>query len=329
MPNPKPNGPEDVFVSAIAVVDKYAVGVAAYTKKLIKLLGEQYRNYELVIVDNGLPIGELTATIDVLDTTPCVRIIRLSKLMPRDTAVFVGLEASIGDYVVLLMYHQDPYQLIPQFVKKNKQADIVFGVSDQPTRTGFFNKYGAGLFYWYNKRYLNITIPTRSTYFMSLNRRAANALTRNRRHARHIRYMARQVGYDMDEITYRQLPRAGEDKKRLPELIISAIELTTNYSRHPLRMLSGLGLVVASLNLLYGCYVVGVRLFRGHVMEGWTTLSLQAAIMFFFMFLILAILSEYIGKILEESRDEPPYYILDELNSKVSVADMTRRNITK
>jgi glycosyltransferase involved in cell wall biosynthesis len=329
MPKARKNGPEDVFVSVITVVDKPAAGVQKYIKQTVDLLAKHYHNYELVVVDNGMPAKELDAATDVLKIVPCIRIIRLSKLVSKDAAVFVGLDAAIGDYMALLLYGQDPFKRIPEFIEKNKEVDIVFGISDKQPRAGLFNRYGASLFYWYNKRYLGISIPPHSTYFMSFNRRAANALTRNRRHARHIRYMARQVGYDMDEIVYSPLPTAPQDKKSLPELIMSALELATNYSRHPLRLVTGLGLAVATINLFYGIYVVAIRIFKGHVMEGWTTLSLQAATMFFFLFLILAILSEYVGKILEESRDEPPYYIMDELNSKVSVADMTRRNIAK
>ncbi len=328
MPKSKSH-PEDIFVSVITVVDRHAEGAAAYMRNTIKLLAKHYGNYELIVVDNGMPGKELKSAAKLLETLPCIRIIRLSKLVSKDAAVFVGLEAAIGDYMVLLMQGQDPYTHIPDFVEKNKGADIVFGISDKQPRAGFLNRHGAALFYWYNKRYLNITIPTHSTYFMSFNRQAANALTRNRRHARHIRYMARQVGYDMDELTYSQLPGAVQDKKHLPGLLTTALELATNYSRHPLRFVTGLGLAIAALNLAYVVYVVFVRVFKGHVVEGWTTLSLQSATMFFFMFLILSILSEYVGKILEESRDEAPYHVRDELSSKVSVADMTRRNIAK
>ena len=69
--------------------------------------------------------------------------------------------------------------------------------------------------------------------------------------------------------------------------------------------------------------------FKEEVAEGWTTTSLQLSVMFFFLFAILAILSEYIGKILQESRKEQPYHVVNELNSKISVADATRRNIEK
>jgi hypothetical protein len=45
--------------------------------------------------------------------------------------------------------------------------------------------------------------------------------------------------------------------------------------------------------------------------------------------MILAALAEYIGKILNETQQEPPYHIMSEFSSTSNVADETRRNVTK
>src|SRR5438105_2405397 len=92
--------------------------------------------------------------------------------------------------------------------------------------------------------------------------------------------------------------------------------IVTN-STHPLRFVSWLGLFGGTLNVLYVGYVAAIYLFKKDVAAGWTTLSLQTAGMFFFVFLILVILSEYIGRILEESKERPLYYVLEERNSSV------------
>jgi len=50
------------------------------------------------------------------------------------------------------------------------------------------------------------------------------------------------------------------------------------------------------------------------VAPGWTTLSLQMSLMFFLVFLVQAVLGEYVGRILELSRDRNIYQILEERN---------------
>ena len=113
------------------------------------------------------------------------------------------------------------------------------------------------------------------------------------------------------------------------QLVRKGIEMLSNYSSHPLRALTYFGMFAGFLNVLYAIYVVVVNVSRDEVARGWTTLSLQMSLMFFFLFIIIAILAEYIGKILLETRKEPPYHIMSELSSTISFADETRRNVTK
>lgn len=319
---------QETFISVILVADKNINDLAKEVQVTAEILRSRYANYEIIIIDNQIGDIVIDGISVLLDEIPCIRIIRLSKPETRDVCIFVGLESAIGDITVIALLGQDPVELIPDFIEKAQKSDIVFGISSLRIRVGFINETGARLFYWYNKKYLGIDIPSNSTYFMALSRRVINAVTRTERYAKHIRYLARQIGYNSDELHYKPKSIKG-DKKHIRALIISALELSTNYSKYPLRFVSWLGLAAALLNLFYAGYVVIINIVKKHVAEGWTTTSLQSSLMFFLLFLILAILSEYIGKILEESRNEPSYHIIEELNSKVSVADATRRNIIK
>jgi hypothetical protein len=49
--------------------------------------------------------------------------------------------------------------------------------------------------------------------------------------------------------------------------------------------------------------------------------------MFMFVFLILAVMCEYIGRLLVEVKDRPLYYVLEERNSSVLLADEDRKNV--
>lgn len=319
---------EDIFVSIVLITDHQSKDVQQEIRKLSDLVRQRYSNYEIIVVDNRLKQPEVAKIMPLLDELACIRVIRLSRENPRDICVFVGLEAAIGDVVVVCSPH-DPIKLIPDFIKKARTSDLVFGISKAKIRHGVANRYGAKLFYWYNKKFLDISIPENSTYYMALSRKAVNSLTHSERFARHIRYLARQIGFPSEELHYQPKPGHFQEKKHLKELVVSALELATNYSKHPLRFLAWLGFTASLVNLAYAGYVIAVNIVKGHVAEGWTTLSLQSATMFFLLFAILAILCEYVGRILEESRKEPQYHILDELNSKISVADATRRNITR
>ena len=85
----------------------------------------------------------------------------------------------------------------------------------------------------------------------------------------------------------------------------------------------------AFLNLLYAVYVVAIFLMKPTVAAGWTTQSLQLSGMFFFVCLILAVLSEYVGIILGEVRSRPLYFIAQEANSSVLLEDTVLSSIVK
>ena len=92
-------------------------------------------------------------------------------------------------------------------------------------------------------------------------------------------------------------------------------------------MATGLGLVGSLLSFAYSFYVIGVYLFKSDVMPGWTTLSLLISGLFAIMFLILALMGEYLGRLLEESTDRPLYHLRDEQSSYLMLADPNRRNV--
>ncbi len=317
----------DTFISVVLITDADTRKIQSRIAKTSDILQQNYANYEIVVVDNGLDAGELSAVKAMLSSVACIRVIRLTRNESIDTAVYGGVEAAIGDHVCIL-YNNDPERLIPKFVAQNRDKDIVFGVANNLKRQTLFERIGAKLFYWYNQRYVGVDIPAGSTYYICLNRNAANALTRSSRNVRHIRHLAKLIGFDSTNLHYDLPKNVVYTKSKRRNLVLKAFDMISSYSSHPLRVLTYFGIIAGLLNLFYAVYVVIVNLYNQNVAKGWTTLSLQSSAMFFILFIILGVLSEYIGKLLVDSRNEPAYHVMQELSSTISLADETRRNVT-
>lgn len=328
--NNKPAGTlkrQDIFVSVIVSAKTVSGDLAAYVKSLSDVLTARYMNYEIIVVDNDYVPEYIASVIRLLDEYPCLRIIRLSRAYKHDIAIMAGLEAAIGDYVVTVDPVIDPIENIPAIIEANKKHDIVQGVADASSLQGVRNSFGRRLFYWYNRRYLDIDVPVDATYFLAMSRRAVRSAVSTAQHDIHIRHIAKTIGYSYVTHTY----RTSNDPARHSSLrtgIFEAFSIIGSHSTHPLRVMAWVGLVASILNLVYAAYVVLTALFRGNVAEGWTTMSLQLSSMFFILFILLAVLSEYIGKILSETRRDTRYLVMDELTSTVSFADMERKNIS-
>jgi len=319
---------EDIFVSVVIVMKPGTKSMVKYITNLSTMLDLHYTNYEIVIVDNGAIDSEVSAIAGLLNELPCLRIIKLSQQFKYDTALFAGLEVAIGDYVCTVDAMIDPINHIPELISANKNHDVVQGVSDTPIKGRIGSQVGRKVFYWYNRKYVGIDIPLRATYFASYSRRAINSLTGTGRNHRHIRHLARKIGYGYTTQSYTPTQDPGT-QRTLRTGAVEALEIATSYSTHPLRFVTWLGVFAGVVNVLYACYVVVINVIGKEVAPGWTSTSMQLALMFFVLFIIMVILSEYVGRILAESHREPAYYVADELVSTVSLADAEKRNITK
>ncbi|MEI6851147.1 MAG: glycosyltransferase [Candidatus Saccharibacteria bacterium] len=319
---------QDIFVSTVVVVRSEPKEVNKYITKLQKLLNLNYTNYEIIIVDNGISVEEIKSITYLLAELPCIRIIKLSNLLKYDSAVFAGLEVSIGDCVCTLDPAIDPVEEIPNFIEKNKYYDVVQGISMIPILGVFGSGLGRKFFYWYNRKYIGIDIPINATHFASYSRRAINSLNSYGRNYRHIRHLARRIGYGYTTQEYTPTDNPS-NQRRLKNGVFEALEIVTSYSTHPLRFVTWLGLFAGIINVVYACYIVVLNISLSNLAPGWTSTSMQLSLMFFVLFIIIVILSEYIGRIITESYREPNYLVADELVSTVALANVDRRNIKK
>jgi len=319
---------QDIFVSVVVLIRPESENIDAYIRNLHGVLSSNYTNYEIIIVDNEAPLEEFNTIVALLEQIPCIRIVKLSQQFKYDTAVFAGLEVSIGDYVCTVDPAIDPIEDILTIIAESQNHDVVQGVSEVPIQGVFASQLGRRLFYWYNRKYIGIDIPLNATYFAAYSRRAINSLTVSGRNHRHIRHLARRIGYGYATQNYRPTQNPS-NQRRLKTGVVEALEIVTSYSTHPLRFVTWLGLAAGGLNIVYACYVVVLNLFVPRLAPGWTSTSMQSSLMFFLLFMIMIILSEYIGRILSESHREPNYFVADELVSTVAIADVDRRNISK
>ena len=320
----------DTLISVIAPLQDDGPIIQEFVADVCAVLRANYANYELVLVDDYSTDGTLSEVEVLLKQYPCIRLIRLSGRFGTDVAVTAGLDTTIGDYVVVLRPQSDPPQEIPAMVRAAAAVDcgVVLGTSEREAGRGRLVSTGRAAFYWLLRRVLHSSLPPDATGFCVLSRPVVNAITRIKSKYRHLGFLACAVGYAVTLHPYRQLGRSPHRKFRpLRAAIDEAIALLVNNSVFPLRLVSYVGTFAGSLNLLYVLYIVAVNLVKRQVSEGWTTLSLQMSCMFFFTFLNLVILSEYIAHILHEAQNRPHYHVLEERISSVRVNDPERRNV--
>ncbi|MFQ3671144.1 MAG: glycosyltransferase, partial [Verrucomicrobiia bacterium] len=240
--------------------------------------------------------------------------------------IAAGLETAIGDFVVVMDAATDPPTEIGHLVERCRRGSgVLCGLSSEPAAQSWLASVAGRVFHAYCRRFLDIDYRENTTDFRVLSRQAVNAVTRIRDRRRYLRVFTATLGYGQEWFTYtpRRRLRAEGFWKRAEH----GLEIVISHSRHPLRLVSRLGLLMSGLNVLYAGYILIVYFMKPDVAEGWTTMSMQMTGMFFFLFLILAVLCEYVGRILEESQDRPLYLVAAEETSSVLLEHSIEKNI--
>ena len=127
-----------------------------------------------------------------------------------------------------------------------------------------------------------------------------------------LRGLVRQLGFKTAIVTYDRAARiAGESKYPPRKMVSLAVEGVTSFSIKPLRLITGLGFIVAGLSMCYAIYSLVVWS-MGAVVPGWTSIVLPIYILGGVHMIALGVIGEYIGKIYLETTARPRF-IVDEL----------------
>ena len=319
----------EAFISVVAPVHNPGDFLEPFVGTVGEILSRDYRYYEIILVDDGSRSFSPARVRALLDRYSNVRVLRLSRRFGEEQAMLAGLDVALGDHVVTLSPGADPPELIPRFlaVARDEGADVVLGVRASRRQDPLWLRVGAGVFYTYVRRVVDLDIPVNATHFRCLSRQAIHALAQLRRGRSRLRVFTTYVGFAPQFIAYDQVGKTATSHSRGPiEAVATALAIVMDNSKHPLRLVAGIGLTAALLNLIYAAYVIAVYLMRKEVAPGWATLSLTSAGQFFALALMIAVLCEYVGRLAARLQDVPSYYVRGEETSTVML-ERDRRNV--
>jgi dolichol-phosphate mannosyltransferase len=319
----------ETLVTTVSILRNHAAVLPSFVEEVTTILADHYANYEVLLIDNGSTDATQQVVRNLLGRYPCVRYAQLTRPSDDETAIMAGLDAAIGDFVVTLNPDYDPPALIPAMVDQCRSGgDLVLGVNRDPATPGFGYLVMRRAFLVLARWLIGVDLTTDTTGFRALSRQAVNALVKVRSRRRFFPLVVADVGLSTTIYPYSQVHRSGERRRKSRLRALRAgISILVHNSLTPLRLASTFGLIGSMLSFLYSLYVILVFLFKEDVMPGWTTLSLAMSGLFAVVFLMLALMGEYLGRLLDESTDRPLYHVRNEESSAVMIADSTRRNV--
>lgn len=259
---------------------------------------------------------------------PHIKIIRLSKATSTDIAFSAGLDNCIGDYAVLLdIKVVSPSAILYLIDPLLEKYDIVIAKSVERT----IAKWSlSGLFLSTIEKLSTHGFSYEPIHLLGVNRKAINSITRIRRKSRNLSYISHLIGFRRLIMEYK--PLMGNIKVKTPnffEILLIVTDIVISNSFKPIRILATAGMIISMVFLMYVIFVVISAVFfkTYFAPKGWVTLASVLGGMFFLLFSLLTLISEYIIRILNESRNEPLYFIADEMDKSVINLNKDKLNV--
>lgn len=273
---------------------------------------------EVIYVNDGSKDSSLSVLHGLREKDRSVAIVDLSRNFGKEIALSAGLDYAKGDAVVVIDADlQDPPELIDKMVAYWVQGyDIVYGRRRSRKGESFFKTATAGAFYRVMQRMGRITIPRDTGDFRLLSRRAVDALKKFREQHRFMKGLFAWIGFKQKPVEYDREPRfAGKTNWNYWKLWNFALEGITSFTITPLRIASYTGTLIAVLSFLYGIFVIYKKLVYGDPVQGYASLMVVILFLGGVQLMTIGIIGEYIGRIFNETKQRPLYFINDYISA--------------
>lgn len=270
------------------------------------------------------PIHKLTG---YAEDFPFVRVLDFSRNFGHQIAVTAGLDFADADYIGIIDADlQDPPELLESMYRKVLEGpDMVYGKRLSRKGETWFKKASARTFYLLLSRMCHVEIPQDTGDFRLFSRRVHVALKSMREQHRFLRGMVPWVGFSSEPVCYHRDQRyAGETKYPLRRMIRFALDAIFSFSKAPIRIATYTGISIVCFAIIGGIFLLYLRLFTSYHVPGITAAILTVILLGGIQIIMLGIIGEYIGRIFEESKNRPLYFVRSSLNFDAAAATPVR-----
>ena len=264
--------------------------------------------FEVVVVENGSADDTYEKLLKIRESDDRFKIIQLSRNFLMEGGMTAGLLRSSGDAAVIMSADlQDPPEVIPLMIKEWEAGyENIYGIIENRIGSSWFRKICASAFYWTINKVTSGSVPRNVSDFRLVDRKVYEAFNNLRERNRMVRAMFGWLGFRSIGVVHDRPERYGGDSKYkiIPTLGFAVKGILTS-SRLPLKAIPLFGIGLSLLSFVALAILTVKALFFGVPFPGFGTLVSLSLLLAGFLFLLLGLLSEYIGMIYEESRSRP------------------------
>ena len=279
----------------------------------MKKVQEVNPNYEweFLLVNDGSTDNTLQEIIRLHKEDVHYNYLDLSRNYGKEVAMMAGLDYAQGDALIIMDADmQHPIDVIPKMLHFWEEGyDDVYAQRQESQET-WFKRKSSQLYYKLLQSLTRVPIQKNTGDFRLLDRSCIEALRQMREVERNTKGMYSWIGFHKKGIYYKQkLRQEGETKWSTLSLLNLALNGITSFTTAPLRIASVMGLIVSAVAFLYLIYIIITTNLYGEPVQGYPTIMVTVLFLGGIQLLSLGIIGEYLGRVFNEVKGRPGYFI--------------------
>lgn len=236
----------------------------------------------------------------------------LSRNYGKEVALLAGFDYATGDCAVIMDADlQHPPHVVHEMLRKWEQGyDDVYASRKSRGKESWLRKRLSLAYYRLLSKSTRIDVLPNVGDFRLLDRRCIDALRQLREQSRYTKGMYCYIGFKKTFVEFETQDRvAGQSSMSYSVLVRLAMEGLTAYTTSPLQWATGIGIIVSLISFLYALWVIIKTIVWGDPVAGFPTLMIAILFLGGIQLLSLGIIGEYLGRVFNETKNRPVYFV--------------------
>ncbi len=305
--------PHISIVSPVYKGEKMVHELVRRVKENVSLLTD---DFDIILVNDASPDKSWQMILKECDQDNRIKGINLSRNFGQHSAITAGLNYAKGDWVVVMDCDlQDRPEEIPTLYRKAQEGyDIVQG--ERVVRHDRLLKRLSSTVFNAVYSYLTGTKKDKKIANFGIYRQPViKAVCEMPERDRGFGLLVDYVGFKSISIPIEHGDRfEGSSSYTLSKLLKLALGSIISNTNKPLRIMVGLGSIMAVISLLVAFYNVVARLLGFIEVAGFTTTVFSIWFVGGMLMMQMGVLGTYIGKVFDQVKGRPIYVVMDEIN---------------
>lgn len=304
-----------LYLSIVSPVYKAENIVDELVKRIITEAEKITSSFEVLLVEDGSPDHCWQKIKENCERDNRVKGIKLSRNFGQHYAISAGLEASRGEYVVVMDcdLQDDPADIKRLLEKAETGYDTIF-----TRRVGRKHSMGKMMLSWLYKKLFYLiskkeySLENGSLFLM--NRKVVDAIIQLKEKPRLLGQVIRWVGF---QIGYVDVPHherfQGRSSYSISKLLALVWDGWISNSDRLLRIVMYFGILISTLAFLAGLTIIVLKFINGFAL-GWPSIIVTILFSTGLILMGLGVVGLYVGKIFEQTKDRPMFIIDQKIN---------------